>query len=479
MLEEDAEDSGQDQFIPDLQKIRGAGRHLLALINDILDLSKIEAGKMALYVETFDLRQVIDDVVTTVEPLVAHNENRLALDCPPELGTMRSDQTRVRQVLLNLLSNASKFTEHGTITLAVARNDDGGEDEGSVTIRVSDTGIGMTPEQLGRLFEAFTQAEASTSNRYGGTGLGLAISRRFCRMMGGDVTVESTPGEGSTFTVTLPLRTQSAEEEPASAPAVPEAEGTGASGTVLVIDDDPAVRNLMRRFLSKEGFRVEEAPAGDVGLRMAREVRPDVITLDVMMPGLDGWSVLTALKADPSLAGIPVVMLTILDDRSVGFQLGASEYLTKPIDRPLLVSVLRRYRRGAGERPVLIVEDDSAARAILRRTLEQEGWRVSEAANGRVALEELEQSVPDLVLLDLMMPEMDGFEFLEAMRRVEPWQGVPVVVVTAKELTDADRERLNGGVARVVQKGAQDREDLLRDLRELVTAHVRANGEAA
>ena len=482
MLEEDAEDSGQDQFIPDLQKIRGAGRHLLALINDILDLSKIEAGKMALYVESFDLRQVIDDVVTTVEPLVARNENRLALVCPPELGTMRSDQTRVRQVLLNLLSNASKFTEHGTITLAVERDDGDGADEGSVTIRVSDTGIGMTPEQLGRLFEAFTQAEASTSNRYGGTGLGLAISRRFCRMMGGDVTVESTPGEGSTFIVTLPLHTPGAEDEPAAESTAPGAggtEGPGTEGTVLVIDDDPAVRNLMHRFLAKEGFRVEEAPAGDVGLRMAREVQPDVITLDVMMPGLDGWSVLTALKADPALAGIPVVMLTILDDRNVGFALGASEYLTKPIDRPLLVSVLRRYRRGVGERPVLVVEDDPAARAILRRTLEQEGWRVSEAANGRVALEQLERSVPDLVLLDLMMPEMDGFEFLDAMRQVEPWQEVPVVVVTAKELTDADRERLNGGVARVVQKGAQDREDLLRDLRELVAAHVRANGEAA
>ena len=481
MLEEDAEAAGQDDFIPDLQKIRGAGRHLLTLINDILDLSKIEAGRMDLYVEAFEVRKVVDDVLTTVQPLVDRNGNRLALETDGELGTMRSDQTRLRQVLLNLLSNACKFTEGGTITLAASRTG-GGVEDGSLVFRVSDTGIGMTPEQMGRLFEAFTQAEASTSNRYGGTGLGLAISRRFCRLMGGDVTVDSVPGKGSTFTVTLPALAPTAEAEPstdATPPVAGEAAGTGTAGTVLVIDDDPAVRNLMRRFLAKEGFRVEEAPAGDVGLRMAREVQPDVITLDVMMPGLDGWSVLTALKADPALAGIPVVMLTILDDRSVGFALGASEYLTKPIDRSLLVSVLRRYRRGVGERPVLVVEDDPAARAILRRTLEQEGWRVSEAANGRLALEQLEHSVPDLVLLDLMMPEMDGFEFLDAMRQVEPWQGVPVVVVTAKELTDADRERLNGGVARVVQKGAQDREEMLRDLRELVTAHVRANGEAA
>ncbi|MBE0592955.1 MAG: response regulator, partial [Gemmatimonadales bacterium] len=481
MLEEDAEDGGQDQFIPDLQKIRGAGRHLLNLINDILDLSKIEAGRMELYVEPFEVRKVIDDVLTTVRPLVDHNGNGLEFVCAGDLGTMRSDQTRLRQVLLNLLSNACKFTERGTITLEASRRaGDGGD--GTVTFRVSDTGIGMTPDQVGRLFEAFTQAEASTSNRYGGTGLGLAISRHFCRMMGGDVAVESTTGKGSAFTVTLPVRAPTAEPEPSVESELPPAsgsDGTGVAGTVLVIDDDPAVRNLMRRFLSKEGFRVEEAPAGDVGLRMAREVRPDVITLDVMMPGLDGWSVLTALKADPALADIPVVMLTILDDRSVGFALGASAYLTKPIERSLLVPLLRRYRRQSGTRPVLVVEDDPASRAILRRTLEQEGWQVTEAENGRIALEQLDRQVPDLVLLDLMMPEMDGFEFLEAQRKVEAWRAVPVVVITAKELTEADRERLNGGVARVVQKGAHAREDLLRDLRALVAAHVRANGGAA
>ena len=481
MLEEDADAAGQTDFIPDLQKIRGAGRHLLTLINDILDLSKIEAGRMELYVEPFEVRKVIDDVVTTVQPLVDRNGNRLVLDCSDDLGAMRSDQTRLRQILLNLLSNACKFTEGGTITLAAVRTGSGPEG-GGLVFRVSDTGIGMTPEQMARLFEAFTQAEASTSNRYGGTGLGLAISRRFCRMMGGDVTVDSAPGRGSTFTVTLPALVSRGDVEPSAdqeSVQADEPDRSGSAGTVLVIDDDPAVRNLMRRFLSKEGFRVEEAPAGDVGLRLARETRPDVITLDVQMPGLDGWSVLTALKADPAVADIPVVMLTILDDRNVGFALGASEYLTKPIDRSLLLPVLRRYRRQTGRRPVLVVEDDPATRALLRRTLEQEGWDVSEAENGRVALGRFEQQVPDLVLLDLMMPEMDGFEFLESMRQVSAWRAVPVVVITAKDLTERDRERLNGGVARVVQKGTQAREEMLRGLRDLVAAHVRANGEAA
>jgi PAS domain S-box-containing protein len=478
MLEEDAEAAGQHDFVPDLQKIRGAGRHLLTLINDILDLSKIEAGRMELYVESFEVRKVVDDVLTTVQPLVDRNGNRLVLVAEDELGTMRSDQTRLRQILLNLLSNACKFTEGGTITLAASRRGTGAED-GTLVFRVSDTGIGMTPEQLGRLFEAFTQAEASTSNRYGGTGLGLAISRRFGRMMGGDVTVESAPGTGSTFTVTLPVLAPTAEVEPSVDPGLPLAaglEGSGAAGTVLVIDDDPAVRNLMRRFLSKEGFRVEEAPTGDVGLRMAREVQPDVITLDVMMPGLDGWSVLTALKADPELAGIPVVMLTILDDRNVGYTLGASGYLTKPIERDQILTMLRTHARRSPGRRAMVLEDDPATRAVLRRTLEGEGWTVMEAKNGRVGLDLLGTASPDLVLLDLMMPEMDGFEFLDEFRRDDGHSATPVIVITAKDLTESDRKRLNGGVRDIVQKRSQDIDGLLAEVRVRVGAHARSDG---
>jgi PAS domain S-box-containing protein len=345
MLEEEAQDTGQAGFVPDLQKIRSAGRHLLSLINDILDLSKIEAGKLELFPETFDVRTTIGEVATTVAPLVEKNGNRLEIRCADGVGSMHSDLTRTRQVLLNLLSNACKFTEHGVIGLAAERERaaDGSE---WVVLRVSDSGIGMTPQQMAKLFEAFAQAEASTARNYGGTGLGLAITRRFCRMMGGDVTVESAPGRGSTFTARLPARLAEArpraEEAPAAVPPPPA--GEAVSGTLLVIDDDPEARNLMRRFLGKEGFRIEEAADGEAGIRRARELRPDVITLDVLMPGMDGWAVLAALKGDPALADIPVILATIVDEEHLGFALGASEYLTKPIDREHLIAVLEKYK---------------------------------------------------------------------------------------------------------------------------------------
>jgi len=466
MLEEEAAERGHDSYVPDLQKIRSAGRHLLALINDVLDLSKIEAGKMELHLETFELRPAIDAVAATVVPLIEKNDNALRLELADGLGVMRADVTRVRQVLFNLLSNASKFTEHGTITLRAHREPSDGGD--TIILTVEDTGIGMTPEQLGRLFQAFSQAEASTSSKYGGTGLGLAISRMFCEMMGGEITVASTPGQGTSFTARLPAEVRDQREPVLPAPSMP----TGGAGTVLVIDDDPAARQLVVRMLNKDGFRVLEARNGREGLRLARVERPDVITLDVLMPELDGWGVLSALKSDPVLASIPVVMLTITDQRNLGFSLGAAEYLTKPIERAQLSAVLARYRRtdGAG---VLLVEDDAATRAVLRRSLEKEGWRVTEAENGRVGLERVAADRPDLVLLDLMMPEMDGFEFLEGLRSREPADAPAVVVITAKELTDDDRRRLNGAVRDVVQKRSQEIDLMLEDVRVRVAAHAR------
>jgi PAS domain S-box-containing protein len=346
MLEEEAEEAGQAAFVPDLRKIRSAGRHLLALINDILDLSKIEAGKLELYPEPFDLRTIVGEVATTVAPLVGQNGNRLEVRCADGLGTMHSDLTRTRQVLLNLLSNACKFTQRGTIGLGAERERgaDGGE---WVVFRDSDSGIGMSPEQLGKRFEAFSQADASTARHYGGTGLGLAITRRFCRMMGGDVTVASEVGHGSTFTVRLPAHIAEARREPAPEPAAAPAAApapASLSGTLLVIDDDPEARSLMRRFLGKEGFRIEEAPDGETGLRLAHVLRPDVITLDILMPGMDGWAVLAALKNDPALADIPVILATIVDEEHLGFALGASDYLTKPIDRERLIAVLTKYK---------------------------------------------------------------------------------------------------------------------------------------
>ncbi len=478
MLQEDVQDVGRTEFVPDLQKIHSAGNHLLALINEVLDLSKIEAGKMELYLESFDTRGVVDDVVTTIQPLIEKNSNELKVQFKDDLGEMFSDVTRVRQVLLNLLSNASKFTESGTVTLAVAREEDSETGEDCIVFDVSDTGIGMTPEQLNRLFQAFSQAEVGTARKYGGTGLGLAISKSFCEMMGGGIAVESEAGSGSTFTVCLPVRAPKAADKSvpdlgAGIPAPLDGE-LGTAGTVLVIDDDPVMRNLMGRFLRKEGFKVEEAAGGEEGLRLAHEARPDVITLDVLMPGMDGWAVLTALKGDAELADIPVVMLTVVDDKNMGVALGASEYVTKPIDRERLSALLRKHSRAGGSGPVLVVEDDDATRALLKRTLESEGLVVLEAANGREGLERLAEREPGLVLLDLMMPEMDGFEFIETLHRGSNWQSIPVVVITAKELTVEDRKRLNGGVERVFQKGSYDREKLLMEVRDLVAAHVQS-----
>ncbi len=467
MMEEEATEQGHTGYVPDLQKVRAAGRHLLALINDVLDLSKIEAGKMELHLETFELRPMIEAVAATVVPLIEKNGNTLRLDLAGGLGAMRADITRVRQILFNLLSNASKFTERGSITLRVTR--ESGPTGELVQYAVQDTGIGMTPEQLARLFQAFAQAEASTSSKYGGTGLGLAISKMFCEMMGGDITVASTPGTGTTFTVRLPAEVRDAG---ASAPAT-ILTAAGTAGTVVVIEDDPATRQLLARMLDKEGFRVLEAASGEEGLALARAESPDVITLDVLMPGLDGWGVLAALKSDPALASIPVVMLSVTDERNLGFSLGAAEYLTKPIERAQLSAVLSRYRRAPGDR-VLIVEDDAATRALLRRSLEKEGWTVTEAENGRVGLAQMTAAPPALVLLDLMMPEMDGFEFLDGLRARGTPQVTPVIVITAKELTDQDRQRLNGGVARILAKGTQSQVDLVAELKHLAGTHARA-----
>jgi len=471
MLEEEVADIGHAELAPDLQKIRTAGRHLLALINDILDLSKIEAGKTELYLEEFDVAAMVEDVATTIRPLVAHNGNRLVLTQEGAPGTMRADLTKVRQMLLNLLSNACKFTEQGTIRLVVQRVSLAGGEE--IRFLVSDSGIGMTPTQLGRLFEAFSQAEVSTSKKYGGTGLGLAITRRFAQMMGGDVTVASEPARGSTFTVRLPVE----PPRPPVAAGAPLEAGTGRAGTLLVIDDNPEARDIIRRLLTAEGFRLLEAESGEAGLALARQELPDAITLDVLMPGMDGWAVLAALKADEALTGIPVIMLTMLDDQHLGFALGASEYVTKPIDRDRLRTLLARYRRD-GARDVLVVEDDAPTRELLRRLLEGDGWSVTEAENGRAGLDALAHVTPALILLDLMMPVMDGCQFATELRAHEKWREIPIVVITAKDLTPEDRRALNGDVQGVLQKGAFSPGELLHDIRHLIETTPHRTGPA-
>jgi signal transduction histidine kinase/DNA-binding response OmpR family regulator/HAMP domain-containing protein len=472
MLQEEAEDLGYEDFTPDLLKINTAGKHLLTLINDILDLSKIEAGKMDLFLETFELAPMLRDVVTTITPLVEKNANTLAVHHAPDLGAMRADLTKIRQALFNLLSNACKFTTQGTITLAVSREAVAGSDW--LTFRVSDTGIGMTSAQMEKLFQAFSQADASTTRQYGGTGLGLAISRHFCQTMGGAITVESAVGQGSTFTIRLPAEVIDLKAAPALQAAATTTSALPAGApTVLVIDDDPAVHDLMRRFLRKEGLQMQAAASGEEGLRLAKVCHPAVITLDVMMSGMDGWTVLAALKADPEVAEIPVIMLTIVDDKTLGYALGAADYLTKPVDRDRLAAMLQKYRCAQPPCRVLVVEDEADMRQLLHRMLEQAGWAVTEAANGREALARLAEDRPQLILLDLLMPEMDGFTFVEALRHQEAWRAIPVVVVTAKDLTSDDRQCLNGYVEQILQKGAYSQEALLHEVRRLVTACVR------
>jgi signal transduction histidine kinase/DNA-binding response OmpR family regulator len=467
ILTEEATDRALPGFVADLKKITDAGRHLLELINAILDLSKIEAGKMDLFLEEFDVRTMVDEVGSVIRPLADKGGNRLEIRCADDVGSVYADVTKVRQAVFNLLSNACKFTDHGQVTLEVARERAPAGD--TVAFAVRDTGIGMTPEQVGRLFEDFSQADPSTTRRYGGTGLGLALSRRLCRMMGGDITVDSAPGRGSTFTIRLPARVVERPPEAAEAVAAAPPAPNGAT-QVLVIDDEHAVREMMQRYLGRQGFRVVTAADGYEGLRLARELHPEAITLDVMMPGLDGWGVLTALKADPDLADIPVVMLTIVDDRNQGYALGAADYLTKPLDRERLTAVLNRYRR---DLPVLVVDDDAEFRGLLRRVLERDGRAVVEAADGRAALARLAEATPALIVLDLVMPEMDGFEFLGEFRRQERWRGVPVVVLTAKDLSAEERRQLNGHVQRVLEKASCSREALLAEVQELLAAGAR------
>jgi signal transduction histidine kinase/CheY-like chemotaxis protein len=456
----------------DLEKIRSAGKHLLELINSVLDLSKIEAGKMDLYVETFAIAGLAEEVINILKPLADQNGNQLKLDFPPDIGSMRADHVKVRQSLFNLISNACKFTHNGDVRVTIARSSVDGHDW--IEFAVRDTGIGMTREQLEKIFDPFTQADASTTRKYGGTGLGLALSRRFARMMGGEIKVESEKGKGSTFRLRIPAIATSGAKEAGVAGTGSLDPALGADNVVLAIDDDPGVHELLTRTLEKQGFQVASASSGEEGLQLARSLRPNAITLDIMMPGMDGWSVLAQLKSDADLANIPVVVLTIVDNRNLGFTLGASDYLTKPIDRERLINVLGRYRWDGAERTALIVEDDPEARNVLRRFLENDGWKTQQAENGLVALERLKTQRSSVILLDLMMPEMDGFEFLATLKHDPALRALPVIVVTAKDLSDDDRKRLNGQVTRVLQKGAYSREDLLAEVAQVVRSAIGA-----
>ncbi len=456
MLVEEVEDgAGPDEVVRDIRKVETNARHLLGLINDVLDLSKVESGKMETFAEDFDVADMVREVAATAEGLVRKKDNRLELVLGGDVGRMHSDITRVRQVLLNLLSNAAKFTEGGLITLSAVREPGGPGGADWMLYSVTDTGLGMSEEQMSRLFQRFEQADASTTRRFGGTGLGLSLTRAFGELLGGEVGVRSAPGAGSTFLVRIPATLPpAAEPEPAPVPD----EGRE---VVLVIDDDATQRELMGRFLERTGYAARTAADGATGLAMARALRPHVILLDVTMPGMDGWSVLGALKADPAVAGIPVIMVTFLEQRALASSLGAADYIMKPVDWNRLGLVMDRFRNAEGD--VLVVDDDADTRGRLRHALEKQGWSVAEAQDGRDALEHVARALPRVILLDLSMPVMDGFEFIERLRERPGCGTVPVVVLTSLSLTPEDRRRLRGA-NQVLSKGSVSLDELTRKL---------------
>jgi PAS domain S-box-containing protein len=463
MLMEEAEDIGEEDFTPDLKKIHSAGKQLLNLINDVLDLSKIEAGKMEIHLETFNIATVFNEVVNTIQPLIEKKDNTLTVKIDELLGEMHADQMKVRQILLNLLSNTAKFTEQGLIFVEVSLENKEGEEW--VYFCVMDDGIGMTTEQQDKLFKPFTQADASTTRKYGGTGLGLTITKEFVEMMGGTIGVASEFGHGSMFIVQLPLIV--------GEPPVPESIGEPSlegDGIVLAIDDDAIVRELLKNYLTKLGYAVATAVCGNEGLRLAKKLRPDAIILDVNMPDTNGWEVLSTLKSDPLLTDIPVIMMSIEELQEKGFALGATDYLVKPMHHEQLAAILEKYHVGNDSQGlIMLVEDDTVIREVMAEMIKSAGGRVFKAENGKVALEHIDNKKPVLILLDLMMPVMNGFEFLTHLRENEKWRSIPVVVLTSTHLSPEEQAHLQGShVESIHQKETYNRDDLLLHIHQLI-----------
>ena len=449
----------------DLGVIKANARTLLALINDILDLSKIESGVVDVVKEEVDLEGLVDECTATVREYLKGKPVELIARVQPSVSRVESDGLKLRQIMLNLLSNAAKFTETGEVVLDITA-----EGEDGIRITVEDTGVGIPADQLPYVFEKFRQVDGSSTRKVGGTGLGLAIVRELTRLLGGRIEVQSTLGRGTAFTVHLPglAHGVTAKPTPLAPATVPVAE---AAPRVLVVDDDPLIHQLLRGELEAEGFEVLLASDGIEALQLARAYRPSAVILDLHLPRLDGWSVLSELKSDSTLASIPVVLLSVEEHRARGFSLGAVEYLVKPVEPQRLVSVVGRLvARGTGGE-VLVVDDDADTRALVARNLEAAGFSVTQAATGDEALLRLRVSPPSLVILDLMMPGRNGFEVLEQARS-EGLQ-VPVVVLTGKTLSPIEEQTLRDGMASVVKKGGRSIDQVVAEARRTVAERQR------
>ncbi len=489
ILQYETKKFNRPDIIEDLKSIEVSGRHLLVLFNDILDFSKIQAGKMDLNLEDFKVLSLVEDVMSTIRPLARKNRNTISVTSQGNVRTMFSDSGRVRQVLLNLLGNACKFTEDGSVSLKVSSETM--DQTEWLTFSVSDTGIGISQKMITQLFKEYTQAENSTARKYGGTGLGLAISRRLCQMLGGDITVKSEPGKGTVFIAKLPADATesgngtgvieaspseamtSLEAEEFQKPSASQQEDAALSSgknneTLLAINNDPAECDLIRRFMEMEGFRVYTALNASEGLRLAHEVHPDVISLDVLMSEIEGWMVLSQLKEDPRLAPIPVVMLSVEDEKEKAIELGASDLLTKPIEWDQFLEVVKRQMKPRSiVSPILVVEDDATNRGALCRVLRREGLVVLEAVDGNAAMSLTETETPGLIILDLILPEFNGFDVLSEISKNDNWKHIPIIVITAKELSNEELKRLKKEVDCIFQKGDYSRNDLLNEIHTL------------
>ena len=464
LIEEDVRDLGHETILADLQKINVNARHLLGLINDVLDLSKIEAQKMDVHPVDFEVATLLSDVESACASLVEKNGNTLKTLADEPHARLCSDDLKLRQILLNLVGNAAKFTREGTIEIRVSNLDVGGV--AHARFDVADTGIGMTPQQLDGLFERFTQADSTTTRKYGGTGLGLALTRALALMLGGGVTVQSEAGRGTTFTVTVPSRWAAPSVEDAVMQPVEGALAADASGqTVLVIDDDASARDLLQRHLTREGFAVSVAVSGVQGLDMLKSLRPTAVLLDVMLPGMDGWHVLKAIRDNPETAHIPVIMQTSLGDERFAYAMGASGFLRKPVKRSALAEAIQAACAAEAAHDVLIVDDDAAANKRLTALLERDGWTVASATNGAQALASMRSRAPALVLVDLVMPQMDGHAFIREVRNNPQWNDVAIVVMTSSDIESARVRRLQKDTDAILQKGSMPLAELAADLR--------------